>query len=355
MKTNSTVRRDCLALAISILVVAMATSAAATTWPKLTWDDVGHRGTLTPYTGPTTITVDGTVIDSKQITTTITVKANRVTIRNSRFQVGEAGRCLDFDSSTTGHLVENSTFEGSTNAQLYIRGGVTVRGSRFRDAEADLVKINGSNSGDEPVLFEGNYFQGIGVDGTSIHADGFQIAKDTSALVTLRGNTFRAPADPFDPVPPGGFLAKKYGEGTLTKVARPLFWGDPPIASSSQRAIVEYNHFEGGQTVITTDSIIQPGNVIFRFNTIGLQFRGGSAVGPWAGNVKKYGNVWAESGVVESQNIDSSSKWYGPWVAGELLPDQDPVPADLSSEIPDPPSGSGSTRPTAPVLLSSGS
>ena len=44
-----------------------------------------HTGvTLTTYTGPSTITVAGTVIDAKQITTCLTISAPNVTIKRSR-------------------------------------------------------------------------------------------------------------------------------------------------------------------------------------------------------------------------------------------------------------------------------
>ena len=40
---------------------------------------------LTAYTGPSNITANGTVVDSKNVTSCITIQASNVTIRNSRF------------------------------------------------------------------------------------------------------------------------------------------------------------------------------------------------------------------------------------------------------------------------------
>jgi hypothetical protein len=73
--------------------------------------------TLTAYTGPYTITTDGTVIDSKDITQPITIAANNVTIRKSRLRNAGSGVSQTLlktpvNATNYGVLVEDSEFDG---------------------------------------------------------------------------------------------------------------------------------------------------------------------------------------------------------------------------------------------------
>jgi hypothetical protein len=292
-------------------------------WPKLTWATTGHTGSLTTYSGPNPIVIDGTTIEDAYFNTELNVQADNVTIRNSHFQSCSTARLIDFDAFEFDHgglLIEDSTFEGSTSAQIITGGGTTVRGSRFRDALQDNIKVNGTNNADTPVTFEGNYFEGLGQGGTEWHADGFQINKGSAALVTIRGNTFNTPALPYLPVVPGGCHAAD--GATELKMGRTIFWADDQAAVPEQRGLVEYNYIEGSQYGIRNDGLVPGAQLIIRYNTFGREIHNA----PWYGGMTNYGNVWETSGVVSSPNILSGSFWYGPWVAGEEMPDQDTAP-----------------------------
>jgi Domain of unknown function (DUF4082) len=68
---------------------------------------------LTPYTGPTTITESGTVIDGKDISHTIRIEASNVVIKNSRIHASPSDY---WDIYVSGSLnVSNSTLEGADN------------------------------------------------------------------------------------------------------------------------------------------------------------------------------------------------------------------------------------------------
>jgi hypothetical protein len=284
-------------------------------WPKLTWDDVGHTGALSAYAGPSTIS-SSTTVSNVLITGRINVTGDNVTFSNVRFASCSDGFLLYVDPAATGLLVEDATFEGSTTATIRVDGGATVRRSRFRDAQQDLIKLGG---GGPAITFEGNYFEGLGQGGTDWHADGFQIQRG-AGLVTIRGNTFNTPSDPYLDLPAAGC---GIGEGaTTTKQGRTLFWGTTPAALVTQQAIVEYNFIEGSQYGVQSDGVITGANLIVRYNVFGREFRNA----PWSGPMTNYGNTWESSGVVESPNIGSGDTWYGPWVADALLPGQDSEP-----------------------------
>lgn len=58
---------------------------------------------LTPYTGPTTITVDGTTIDSKDVTGSLIIQAKNVTIKNSKIH-DDPGATAGLNVQDSGHL-----------------------------------------------------------------------------------------------------------------------------------------------------------------------------------------------------------------------------------------------------------
>ncbi len=226
----SSIARHCLVNTLSILALAISGHAFGQAWPKLSWSSsgIGHTGTLPLYTGPTTITRDGEVIQNVRIDTALLIEADNVTIRNVQFRSCSSGRLLDDGNDGSSHeanrgvLVENSTFEGSTNAQIFMRGGWTVRRNKFRDSAGDTLKITGGNG--QPILIEGNYFEGMGHNANGgVHSDGFQINKSDGGVVTIRGNTFNMPAEPFNSVVPGGCNAA--AGGTSTILGRVIYFG----------------------------------------------------------------------------------------------------------------------------------
>lgn len=104
------------ALKKMLVMVACAFGAAAQAalcppfpaFPDASCTGWAHTGvTLTTYSGPTTITTNGTVIDSKQINSSITIAANNVTITRSLIN-GQI-----FPSGTrTGVLIQDVKIDG---------------------------------------------------------------------------------------------------------------------------------------------------------------------------------------------------------------------------------------------------
>ena len=71
--------------------------------------------TLTPYSGPTTITTAGTVIDDKEITSQLNINANNVTIENSDVDYSNSGNAaINVGASNTGFLLEHSSVHGQS-------------------------------------------------------------------------------------------------------------------------------------------------------------------------------------------------------------------------------------------------
>lgn len=93
---------------------------------------------LTPYSGPTTITVDGTVIESVTIDATITIEADNVTIRN--FVINTEGfygvKCIN---GNTGLVLEDGAITRIRSAGVY-GGGFTARRLDIHDCGSDAYK-----------------------------------------------------------------------------------------------------------------------------------------------------------------------------------------------------------------------
>jgi hypothetical protein len=73
---------------------------------------------LSPYTGPSTITTAGTTIKDAEITSSLTIKANNVTIEDSDIDLASGGNgAIVIGSGVTGALVAYDSIHGTNNTQ----------------------------------------------------------------------------------------------------------------------------------------------------------------------------------------------------------------------------------------------
>jgi hypothetical protein len=145
---------------------------------------------LTAYSGPSSITTNGTTVDSKTITACINIDANNVTFTKCLFQsAGCFWNLINAWDAGTNLLIEDCEFDGLNNASADACINVanaTVRRCNFHGTP-DGVKLV-SNS----VLFEDNYIHDL-VFFEDSHNDGSQTL-DTIGL-TIRHNTIILPVE----------------------------------------------------------------------------------------------------------------------------------------------------------------
>jgi Right handed beta helix region/Bacterial TSP3 repeat len=175
--------------------------------------------TLTPRTGPITISTAGTVIDGLDVTASgrqpaISVNAPNVTIRNTRVR----GNTIALvQNNSTGLVVEDSELmnqpvAGQPNCHNGIAtGNYTARRLEITGCENGAEMFRGN------VVFEGNWIHDLDTVGPSYvfgtegpHTDGIQL-NNGGANVQIRHNNI-------DPVPPGergtaGIIANSAGDG----------------------------------------------------------------------------------------------------------------------------------------------
>ncbi|MFC4997151.1 hypothetical protein ACFPIJ_04855 [Dactylosporangium cerinum] len=121
--------------------VAGFPAANNTGYPQGLAGDTRKKVTLTPYTGPMTITVAGTVIDSKDINGHIEIKAKNVTIRNSRIRVANV-QAVTITDDNANLRIEDTEIDGQLKDAS--TGGIALIGR----TGFTLLRVNAHGSGD---------------------------------------------------------------------------------------------------------------------------------------------------------------------------------------------------------------
>lgn len=161
--------------------VAPTTSVAPSgSWPSAANTGVPAGVTLTP-SGGMTITTPGTVIDGKDISGTINVHANNVTIRNSRVR-GSGFALVWIAGGVTGTRIEDCDLDGmkSSAGSMGVWGPATV-------LRNDIVGVENAVAPGSGSVVQDNYIHALGAPG-SPHIDGIQIDGGLSNI-TIRHNT----------------------------------------------------------------------------------------------------------------------------------------------------------------------
>lgn len=167
---------------VLLIVCSLANSAE---WPTAGTTGWQHTGvTLTPYSGPTTITIDGTVINGKDIKSKIKIDANNVTIKRSRIYANTYYPLM-IAKGKTGILIEDTEVSCKKNYNgITTSAGdeVTIRRVDVHDCENPLyIQKNGSS-----ILVEDNFFHDYCVINPRVsHEDTIQT---DSSNVTIRHN-----------------------------------------------------------------------------------------------------------------------------------------------------------------------
>jgi hypothetical protein len=114
---------------------------ANTGFPQGLAGDTRAKVALTPYAGPMTITAAGTVIDGKDITGHLEIKAKNVVIKNSRIRVENVQAITVIDDSAN-LLVQDTEIDGQSKDAS--TGGIALIGR----TGYTLLRVNAHGSGD---------------------------------------------------------------------------------------------------------------------------------------------------------------------------------------------------------------
>lgn len=170
-------------------------------WPGPSNTGVPAGTTLTAYTGPTTITTNNMVIDGKQLTGSLTINAQNVTIKNSLINYTGGGgggsgaiKILSGASVTIDHVEVNGNsavhscvwHEGSSMTVTYLKC------HDMEDAIFSWADTGNAQSGNNFTV-EHSYIYNFNAVESNGHFDGYQTEGAANGIV--RHNTIAASQD----------------------------------------------------------------------------------------------------------------------------------------------------------------
>jgi hypothetical protein len=138
-----------------------------------------NESSLKAYTGPTTITKAGTVIEGVLIKGQINVEADNVVFRNFVIRTS-AYYGIQSINGAKNLLIEDGLIEGMKSAAVYA-SNFTAKRLEIRNSGADGIKAESN------FLIESNWIHQLGYISTS-HADGVQMVQGKDGVI--RGNYF---------------------------------------------------------------------------------------------------------------------------------------------------------------------
>src|SRR5215217_4879749 len=164
-------------------------SSTPSGFPDATNTGVPAGTSLTSYSGPSTITTDGTTVDSKIITSCIVIQADNVTFTKCLFQSnGCFWNVLNEWDGGANLLIEDCEIDGLVNTS----GDAALNLARSTVRRCNIHgTLDGAKFGSTGVLVEDSYIHDLVVFGDS-HNDGIQCLETIG--LTIRHNTIICPA-----------------------------------------------------------------------------------------------------------------------------------------------------------------
>jgi hypothetical protein len=246
---------------------APTTTASTSGFPSASNTGVPAGTTLRP-SGSITVTTDGTVLEGLDISGSVRIEADNVTIRKTRIR-NSGGQAITVNPATRGLLVEDVEIDGTGN---------TDGASAIGDTNYTLRRVNIHHFGEGPrangnVVIEDSYMHNfLNFISQGAHQDVIQSTGGSN--LTIRHNTLLMNVDGGNAVL---MLGTSYGSNVTF---------DNNLVAGGSYAL--YGGDSNGWT-----------NVSFTNNRISTRyFPKGGYYGPflYAANAHKSGNVWHETG-----------------------------------------------------------
>lgn len=172
MAVNLTIRASGGATTQIALPDPVVTVPPVSSWPNASNTGV-PAGTVLTNSGPMTITVPNTIIQNRNISGPVIVKANGVVIKNCRINGNRNGFAVDADGRNV--TVQDSEIWNASNAAVLCQNGKVLR-CNLHHCDNGVVTQGGD-------LVQDNYIHDLGftadahVDGVSIQAGSGQVVR----------------------------------------------------------------------------------------------------------------------------------------------------------------------------------
>ena len=215
----------------------------------------GAVANLPAYSGPATITVNGTTISGYTISSALTINANNVTISNNYFPISGSDNFLCIVNNGTGTIISHNEFNGTTSpgvagaGDCIVGSTMTVEYNNIYGYAKSLYVAGGG------VIAIGNYFWLTGAGAGTEHQEQTYInGDDTMTIGTFTGNTMVDKTSNANPIAGPIFLASQNGttsnivveNNLLVGGGYPLFW-DSSTAHPRDNCTITGNTLGVGQ------------------------------------------------------------------------------------------------------------
>jgi hypothetical protein len=213
-------------------------------------------GTALRPSGSVTVTEDGAVVDGLDVDGCIVVRADDVTIRNSRIRCSnpKTANAVQVGDDATGLVIEDTEIDGMGTADI---------GVGSNDYTLRRVQITGTNDGarlGDDVVVEGSWIHDM-TRQAALHPDCLQATQGRN--ITIRGNTLDVYAR---------------GSGDLNNAA--VMLGSETGKRRLEHVLVEGNWLNGGNYTVNVRQDATLDDVVFRNNVYGPDSRYGPAQAP---------------------------------------------------------------------------
>jgi Bacterial TSP3 repeat len=219
-------------------------------FPNASNTGVPAGANLAAYTGPATITTDGTVIEGKRISDCLIVRAADVVIRNSFLECGIYHE--DDGDPSSAFLIHDSVIECAGT------GGTGLNEADFTARRVEVRSCENGASINRDVTIEDSWIHALENGGNDPHEDGVQLSfaylvgsnwLDGSTNTTLRHNTIEG-------------INKDGSQGTSAIITNPDDGYD-------KNTLIENNLLIGGGTVLYC---ARPGQAASDFRILNNRF-----------------------------------------------------------------------------------
>ncbi|MEM9379147.1 MAG: LamG-like jellyroll fold domain-containing protein [Planctomycetota bacterium] len=226
-----------------------------------------------------TITQDGAVVENFDLSGTITIRANNVTIRNFRIDAGYSPYGINAGFEYSGIVIEDGEIK-NVNSSCILGRGFTARRLNLHESRGDGIKSRGD------VVVEGCWIHHLGSSPTS-HADGNQ-TRGGDRLV-FRGNYFDMPI----PESPNGVAGYRSNAALIIQDS----------LATIDDFLIEGNWMNGGNYTVFVTPNSPTGITRLRIvnNRFGRDYRYGLILTGGIPTVIS-GNVWDDTGELIPQN-----------------------------------------------------
>ncbi|WP_369140394.1 hypothetical protein [Modestobacter versicolor] len=220
-------------------------------------DDTGvPAGTVLEPSGDLEVTEEGAVVDGLDVDGCVVVRADDVTIQNTRIRCGDpdTANVVQVADGVTGLLVQDTEIDGMGTADI---------GVGWSDYTLRRVEIHRTNDGarlGDDVLIERSWIHDMTRQG-ELHPDCVQATQGVG--ITLRGNNLDVPARDI---------------GDLNNAA--IMLGSETGKRRLEQVLVEGNWLNGGNYTVNVRQDTDLDDVVFRGNVYGPDSRYGPAQAP---------------------------------------------------------------------------